>query len=556
MEFLRAVPALELTDEGSKYSTFFAEVLGSRPAYKEICESRQRVLALETAFGEALQKSVSGIKSVFVFIDAVGMFMVVTFGRRVSTSHAKTHTDFVVRALDKMQRRLIEKTLRACDELDKDRIMAMTTIQECRPKRAAQPDKVRRVRAPPQTLAALMDSLSSSEEEAETRLCVRAPSALQVFQMQPRSASARELAESSARIRLQKEADRITEELSTQCDHDSWLTTPLFGVELGGDAPECFVCHCHADVLFKCKHCRKLACDPCRLAEKTSAERDDCATARDAAMRALQEFDEHVAQVAWAEQAEDNASIKVAGVGKQKLTYVRIYKPERRLEVLRKRLPKGAGLIETVRIAKGLLEAGALHKMSLETRSRKSEFLRLCGEALKLADPDAETNPKQLTPLQQARLAMLLDTTMRTCHRCGKVAKDPLCLEDLADKFEWRHDGDEGFSWPELLRAKFACRGICADRAWVKFCENCGGEEAVPGGPGNVLVKCALCSGRMRRTTPLHVQRKKQRAEGRDRHFRMNPFGNTTRPGESTYMAFEASEEAEEARAGNRARRD
>ena len=98
MEFLRTVPVVELVDEGSTYSTFFAEVFEKRPEREEIYNSQGFARALEEAFGEALQKTKSGIKSVFFFIDAAGMFMVVTFTRRVSTSHAKMHTDVVVRA--------------------------------------------------------------------------------------------------------------------------------------------------------------------------------------------------------------------------------------------------------------------------------------------------------------------------------------------------------------------------------------------------------------------------------------------------------------------------
>ena len=103
-----------------------------------------------------------------------------------------------------------------------------------------------------------------------------------------------------------------------------------------------------------------------------------------------------VARAAWAELAKDRAAIKVASAGKASLTCVRIYKPERRVEYLRRRLPTGADFIEAVRVAKGLLDTGAFHKMSLEPRARKSEFLKLCGEALKLVNPKAETCPKQL----------------------------------------------------------------------------------------------------------------------------------------------------------------
>ena len=76
-----------------------------------------------------------------------------------------------------------------------------------------------------------------------------------------------------------------------------------------------------------------------------------------------------------------------------------------------------------MRVAKGLLEAGALHKMSLEPRARKSEFIKLCCEALKLANPDAVTSPKLLPPRLQQQLALVLDTTLRFCQRCGKEAK-------------------------------------------------------------------------------------------------------------------------------------
>ena len=125
---------------------------------------------------------------------------------------------------------------------------------------------------------------------------------------------------------------------------------------------------------------------------------------------------------------------------------------------------------------------------------------------MKLAGPGAERNPKQLPPQQQAQLAMLLDTALRYCHHCGKVAKDPVCLENLADKIELQRE-DEGISWPELLRVKFACRGSCADRLSARWCGDCGGEETVLGGPGNVFPRCARCSGRTRSMGPPLVQR-------------------------------------------------
>ena len=155
MEFLRAVPAMELTDEGSRYSTFFAEVLETRPGREEIRGSQQLALEIEEAFDEALQISAC-IRSVFFYIDAAGMFMVATFERQVSTSHAKTHTHSIVRSLPQMHRRVIEKTLRACDELDKDRITAMTTVQACRPSGVGQHCKTHQTRAPLNTLADLL----------------------------------------------------------------------------------------------------------------------------------------------------------------------------------------------------------------------------------------------------------------------------------------------------------------------------------------------------------------------------------------------------------------
>ena len=111
-----------------------------------------------------------------------------------------------------------------------------------------------------------------------------------------------------------------------------------------------------------------------------------------------------------------------------------------------------------------------------------------------------------------------------------------------------RHDDDEGMSWPELLRMKFACRGICADRRWARFCEECGGEETVPGGPCNLLVKCTRCSGRMRWMTPLHVQRKKKEAEGIARHKIFEVRSKRIAPLEIS-NATSAAVDAEEARA-------
>ena len=572
MEFLRTVPVVELVDEGSTHSTFFAEVFEKRPEREEIYNSQGFARALEEAFGEALQKTKSGIKSVFFFIDAAGMFMVVTFTRRVSTSHAKMHTDVVVRALPEKQRRVIEKTLRACDELDKDRIAAMTTIQACKPTGVAEPAAVRQTKPTPKTLAELIAASSSEEEEEESRLCVQAPSALQVFQTRPTQTGWHALATSDEQVQLRKEVDRIEEELSAHCGHDSWVSVPRPSHGLRGVAPLCTVCLRQADVLFKCANCGTLACDPCRSAGKTTtAEHDAFETARDEALCKLHEFDGLVAHAAWAELAESYASIKVAGVGEQNLTCVRIYKPERRMEFLRNRLPKGAGLVETVRVAKGLLEAGALQKMSLEHRGRKSEFLKFCCEALKLANPDAETNPKQLPPRQQQQLALVLDTTLRYCHCCGKVAQDPVCLEDLAGNIEWfrgfgDEDDDGGFSWPEILRAKFACRKTCAGQVRVWSCVDCGGEDVVPDGPSMQhnkmllgFVKCAHCSGKMQQWD-THQHRMMLQAKNRERvmfierHMRTPPVATVIK--DSSTNVDRHSEQAMQDAAAKRARYD
>ena len=85
-------------------------------------------------------------------------------------------------------------------------------------------------------------------------------------------------------------------------------------------------------------------------------------------------------------------------------------------------------------------------------------------------------------------------------------------------------DDRGGFAWPEILRAKFACRKTCAGRVRVWSCVDCGGEDVVPDGTsmqhGNLLlgfVKCAHCAGFMQRWD-THQHRWMQQAKIRERN--------------------------------------
>lgn len=501
MEFLQGVPSTNLVDEGKWYSTFVAEIFDERPSPEEIYNFKDCAGAMQKEFESKAAKK-TNIRSIALYVDKAGCFCTICFAQPKQTSDAqkaaKVMLSGVLAMLPPERRCKVLGCIRPCDELDKDRFTAMRTIQGCMPESAKRSRSVEEdeednddiAHRSPKPVAELLAEASScdtssDEGQPESRLCVRPPSALQVYQPQQTvNVEALSCSQSAAGTRehLQEEVEQATTEMRAKCGHNFWSRVQGHASTVKGGVV-CSACGCKVELLFKCGDCGMFACDPCRITRST-AERDACVSTRDAALRKLHEFDAHTA---WAELAKHTATIKIASAGQQDITYVRIYKPERRVEFISKRLPANADLVMAARVAKQLVDEGVL-KCDLKKRAHKSEFINCFTEALRRANPSAETDPKQLPMQKQHGFALVLDGTLRFCHHCGKEARDPVCLKHLGLTIEWTLQP----VCPEVLDGKFACH-TCAENTRLRLCTKCAKDDALEA-THNELLMCTRCS--------------------------------------------------------------
>ena len=131
MEFLREVPAVALCAETSAlggYSTYFAEVFNPRPPIEQIKLNVEWTRTLQEELTTTMSRPASRIKSVAIYIDGKGAFLLVTFVSQMQVANAKSSVRTAMRSFDPPQLACILASLHPFDELDKDRIEAMRTV--------------------------------------------------------------------------------------------------------------------------------------------------------------------------------------------------------------------------------------------------------------------------------------------------------------------------------------------------------------------------------------------------------------------------------------------
>jgi len=158
MEFLSQVPALALSEEGGKQSTFCADVFQPRPPFEEIQNCASWSVSAQAQMEEALKRKTCRVSWAAIFVDESGMFAVFQFKHRLSLGDAKKGAEAILQALPEAQRRAIELGLRPLDELDSERIRAWKTVSTVRPEE---------------------DEESSSESEEETQTSFVPPASRQ-----------------------------------------------------------------------------------------------------------------------------------------------------------------------------------------------------------------------------------------------------------------------------------------------------------------------------------------------------------------------------------------
>ena len=133
MQFLSQAPALALSEEGGKQSTFCADVFQPRPPFEEVQSFAAWSDSAQAQMEEALQRNNCPVSWVALYVDEAGMLAVIQFKHRLILGHAKTSAEAVLHALPEKQRRAVELGLRPLDELDALRIKAWKTVGALRP---------------------------------------------------------------------------------------------------------------------------------------------------------------------------------------------------------------------------------------------------------------------------------------------------------------------------------------------------------------------------------------------------------------------------------------
>ena len=89
MDFLRDIPALTFADDGSRYTTFAAQIFEGRPPFQEIKSFMEWAEDAKEVITTSLAKS-PRIESVAFYIDRTGMFAIFNTDRRIQMYNAKS----------------------------------------------------------------------------------------------------------------------------------------------------------------------------------------------------------------------------------------------------------------------------------------------------------------------------------------------------------------------------------------------------------------------------------------------------------------------------------
>lgn len=122
MQFLTQRPVPEPSDDGGKYTSFFADVSAPRPPFDEIVGVTHAAASLAKSMAKLLSRKASPVSSVSLVIDGIGACLLVSTSKRMQVQKARSAIDTVIAALPAAQRRSVEKKIRPLDELDKRRI--------------------------------------------------------------------------------------------------------------------------------------------------------------------------------------------------------------------------------------------------------------------------------------------------------------------------------------------------------------------------------------------------------------------------------------------------
>ena len=103
MEFVQQMPQINLVDQSCDYTTYIGEVFDKRPSPSEIQAFRNWAVELQHGFAKHMKRLNSPVASVCIYIDAEGVFVVLTFQKPVPIGNAKKGAGTLLAGLPKTQ---------------------------------------------------------------------------------------------------------------------------------------------------------------------------------------------------------------------------------------------------------------------------------------------------------------------------------------------------------------------------------------------------------------------------------------------------------------------
>ena len=139
-----------------------------------------------------------------------------------------------------------------------------------------------------------------------------------------------------------------------------------------------------------------------------------------------------------------------------------------------------------------LAMAGALPRLVPGTKQKgynKPQFIERFVNALRSANPTAETDPKKLPKHVRIEYAMALDDAARVCCHCGEIAVDPMCVAGLGISSGSLAADAELSS--DVFDGQVACR-TCAPHVRIALCLKCSKTDALESDEREILM-CTRC---------------------------------------------------------------
>ena len=222
MQFLGAIPASRLAENGTKHYCFAAELFDVRPAWAAMASYKPMVAALEQSIKKLAARAACPFVQLGIYVDEQGAWLLATSKKEMQLGHARSALGTLLEPMDAYEhdtppksrsRKNMERSVRPFDELDLVRLATWKTTATLRPKfpkvdveepassddEGPSPPRSEGVKGP--SVQQLLAEVSDSEEERD------APQALALMDSGPQVLALTDSApQAVGRLALHREA--------------------------------------------------------------------------------------------------------------------------------------------------------------------------------------------------------------------------------------------------------------------------------------------------------------------------------------------------------------